>query len=255
MDLRERSAIVTGGAGGLGAATVRHLVGLGVYAVVLDLDEPGADRLVADLGDGVGIVLGSVVDENDVGAAIATATARAPLSLVVNVAGGGIAARTLARDGTPHALDAFRKVVELNLIGSFNVTRLTAAAMAENTPDESGERGVVIHTASIAAFDGQIGQVAYAAAKSGLVGMTLPMARDLGAAGIRVNTIAPGLMGTPLMMSAPEEFRANLSKDVIHPRRLGEPEEFARLVEHIATNAYLNGVTIRLDGAIRFPPK
>jgi NAD(P)-dependent dehydrogenase (short-subunit alcohol dehydrogenase family) len=255
MELEGRSAIVTGGAGGLGAAVVRHLVGLGVGSVVLDLDEAGATTLRSELGDRVGSVHGSVLDDGDVEAAIAAAGELGPLSVVVNVAGGGIAARTVARDGAPHPRQSFEKVVALNLVGTFNVTRLTAAAMAANDPDVSGERGVIVHTASIAAFEGQIGQVAYAAAKGGIVGMTLPMARDLGAIGIRVCTIAPGLMGTPLMMSAPEEMRTKLAENVVHPHRLGEPEEFASLVEHIARNPYLNGTTIRLDGGTRFPPR
>lgn len=255
MDLAGRSAIVTGGAGGLGAATVRHLVGVGVPTVIVDTDADGADALARELGPAAASVPGSVLDDAVVTSAIAAARGLGTLSIVVNVAGGGIAARTLARDGTPHDLDAFRRVVELNLVGSFNVSRLAAAAMSENEPDDSGERGILVHTASIAAFEGQIGQVAYAAAKAGLVGLTLPMARDLGAVGIRVMTIAPGTMGTPLMMAAPERIREGLVAQVPHPRRLGRPEEFAMLVEHFARNAYLNGTTVRIDGAVRFPPR
>lgn len=255
MDLAGRSAIVTGGAGGLGAATVRHLVSLGVPTVIFDLSADGTAALADELGSSTAAVAGSVLEESDVSRAIDAATRLGVLSILVNVAGGGVAARTLARDGTPHDLDSFRRVVELNLVGSFNVTRLAAAAMSANEPDESDERGVVVNTASIAAFDGQIGQVAYAAAKGGLVGLTLPMARDLAAVGIRVMTIAPGTMGTPLMMSIPDNMRDGLVANVPHPHRLGTPEEFAFLVEHIARNAYLNGTTIRLDGAVRFPPK
>jgi NAD(P)-dependent dehydrogenase (short-subunit alcohol dehydrogenase family) len=253
MDLTGRSAIVTGGAGGLGAATVRHLVSLGVPTVIFDVAD--GSELERELGKSAVAITGSVLDENDVGHAIDAAKELGTFSIVVNVAGGGIAARTLGRDGTPHDLDAFRRVVELNLVGSFNVTRLAAAAMGANEPDESNERGVVVHTASIVAFDGQIGQVAYAAAKGGLVGLTLPMARDLAAVGIRVMTIAPGTIGTPLMMSVPAEMRDGLVANVPHPHRLGDPEEFAMLVEHIVRNAYLNGTTIRIDGAVRFPPK
>src|SRR4029079_14206200 len=199
--------------------------------------------------------VGSVLDDGDVQNAIECAGHIGALSIAVSVAGGGVASRTVSRDGEPHDLESFRRVVELNLVGSFNVTRLAAAAMANTDPADSGERGLVVHTASIAAFDGQIGQVAYAAAKGGLVGFTLPMARDLAAVGIRVMTIAPGTMGTPTMMGAPEKIRVGLASQVPHPNRLGQPEEFAMLVEHFARNAYLNGTTIRLDGAVRFPPK
>lgn len=255
MDLEGRSAIVTGAAGGLGAATARHLVGIGVPTVLVDTNADGLAGVTADLGALALGVTGSVLDDDAVGAAVTAARDLGVLSLVVNVAGGGIAGRTLNRDGTPHDLDAFRRVVELNLVGSFNVTRLAAAAMSGNEPDESGERGVVVHTASIAAFEGQIGQVAYAAAKGGLVGLTLPMARDLAAVGIRVMTIAPGTMGTPIMMGVPEPMLEGFLAQIPHPRRLGKPEEFAMLVEHVARNPYLNGTTIRLDGAQRFPPK
>ena len=255
MELHGRSAIVTGGAGGLGGATVRRLVDQGVGTVVFDMDADGAADLAEELGPLACGIGGSVLDDDAVQAAIEAAGHLGMLSIVVNVAGGGVAGRTVARDGTPHDLESFRRVVELNLVGSFNVTRLAAAKMAENEPDESGERGLVVHTASIAAFDGQIGQVAYAAAKSGLVGLTLPMARDLAAIGVRVMTIAPGTMGTPRMMSSPEKIRVGLASQVPHPNRLGDPDEFAMLVEHFARNPYLNGTTIRLDGAVRFPPK
>ena len=255
MELAGRSAIVTGAAGGLGAATARHLASVGVPTVVFDMNADGAAVVAAEIGGNATAVGGSVLDEVAVSTAIAAAQDLGVLSIVVNVAGGGIAARTLGRDGTPHDLDAFRKVVELNVVGTFNVSRLTAAAMSANEPDESGERGILVHTASIAAFDGQIGQVAYAAAKGGLVGLTLPMARDLAAVGIRVMTIAPGTMGTPLMMSTPEAMREALVANVPFPKRLGTLEEFAMLVEHFARNGYLNGTTVRLDGAVRFPPK
>ena len=255
MDLHGRSAIVTGGAGGLGAATVRHLVSLGVGTVAFDMNEDGVAALADELGPRCYGSVGSVLDDVDVQSAIECAGHLGALSIVVNVAGGGVASRTVARDGTPHDLDSFRRVVELNLVGSFNVTRLAAAAMAENEPDDSGERGVVVHTASIAAFDGQIGQVAYAAAKGGLVGMTLPMARDLAPIGVRVCAIAPGTMGTPLMLGVPEATKDKLVESIVFPKRMGRPEEFALLVESIARNPYLNGENIRLDGALRFPPK
>jgi len=255
MELHGRSAIVTGGAGGLGGATVRRLVSAGVGTVAFDMDADGAAALADELGPLASSVTGSVLDDDAVEEAIDSAGRLGMLSIVVNVAGGGVAARTVARDGSPHDLESFRRVIELNLVGSFNVTRLAAVKMATNEPDDSGERGLVVHTASIAAFDGQIGQVAYAAAKSGLVGLTLPMARDLAAVGIRVMTIAPGTMGTPRMMGAPERISVGLASQVPHPNRLGDPDEFAMLVEHFARNAYLNGTTIRLDGAVRFPPK
>lgn len=255
MELEQRSAIVTGGAGGLGAATVRRLAAAGVPTVVFDRDADGASAVASEVGEHGIAVGGSVLDSDDVGVAIDAASARGRLSILVNVAGGGIAARTLARDGSPHSLEEFEKVVSLNLVGSFNMTRLVAAKMAEHEPDESGERGVVVHTASIAAFDGQIGQVAYAAAKGGLVAMTLPMARDLGAVGVRVMTIAPGTMGTPLLKGAPPEMLETLTANAVHPRRLGEPDEFALLVEQIVRNPYLNATTIRLDAGTRFPPR
>jgi NAD(P)-dependent dehydrogenase (short-subunit alcohol dehydrogenase family) len=256
MDLNERAAIVTGGAGGLGAATVRHLVEAGMGVVIFDRAKDAAEALAAELGGRTVAVAGDVNDDNDVGAAVDAAQSLGPLSLVVNVAGGGVpAGRTVGRDGTPHTKDAFVTTMEMNAIGTFNVTRLACAAMAANEPDESGERGVVVNTASIAGMEGQTGQVAYGAAKAAILGMTLPMARDLAPLGIRVCAIAPGTMGTPLMMSTPESMRAPLVESIIFPKRLGRPEEFALLVESIARNPYLNGENIRLDGALRFPPK
>jgi NAD(P)-dependent dehydrogenase (short-subunit alcohol dehydrogenase family) len=256
MDLNERAAIVTGGAGGLGAATVRHLVGLGMRVVVFDRAGGAADSLAGELGAAVVAVGGDVTDDADVGAAVAAAQELGPLSLVVNVAGGGVGGgRTVARDGTPHAKDAFVQTMAMNAIGTFNVTRLAAAAMAANEPTEDGERGVVVNTASIAGLEGQTGQVAYAAAKAAILGMSLPMARDLAPIGVRVCAIAPGTMGTPIMMAAPERIREPLVESIVFPKRLGRPEEFALLVESIARNPYLNGENIRLDGALRFPPK
>jgi NAD(P)-dependent dehydrogenase (short-subunit alcohol dehydrogenase family) len=240
MELSQHSAVVTGGAGGLGSATVRAL-------------ESG-QALVAELGSGAAVG-GDVNDDADVGAALDAAVALAPLGVLVNVAGGGMGGRTLSRDNTPMAMDAFRGTMELNALGTFNVTRLAAARMAGNQADATGQRGVVVNTASIAGYEGQTGQVAYAAAKAAILGMSLPLARDLAPVGIRVCAIAPGTMGTPLMQSAPEEMKAKLVENIVFPRRMGEPEEFALLVESIVTNPYLNGENIRLDGALRFPAK
>ena len=256
MDLTGRSAMVTGGAGGLGGATVRRLAASGVGVVVFDRAAEAAEKLVAEL-DGPGAACaGDVNDDADVGRAIEAATALGPLSIVVNVAGGGVGGgRTVGRDGTPHDKAAFVGTMEMNAFGTFNVTRLAAAAMAANEPDEHGQRGVVVNTASIAGMEGQTGQLAYAAAKAAILGMTLPLARDLAALGIRVCAIAPGTMGTPLMLSVPEQMRDHLVASIVFPKRMGRPEEFALLVESIAINPYLNGENIRLDGALRFPPK
>jgi NAD(P)-dependent dehydrogenase (short-subunit alcohol dehydrogenase family) len=256
MELRGRAAIVTGGAGGLGAATVRRLVALGAGVAVFDRDEQRAAALAEELGDGVVAVGGDVTDDEAVGAAVKAAQSVGTLSVVVNVAGGATGAgRTVGRDRTPLDMGIFRSTLDMNAVGTFNVTRLAAVAMADNDPDEHGQRGVVVNTASIAGLEGQTGQVAYAAAKAAIIGMTLPMARDLAPLGIRVCAIAPGTMGTPLMMSAPEELRADLERNIVFPKRMGRPEEFAQLVESIVANPYLNGETIRLDGALRFPPK
>jgi NAD(P)-dependent dehydrogenase (short-subunit alcohol dehydrogenase family) len=256
MELDGRSAIVTGGAGGLGAATVRRLVEIGTRTVVFDRDANRAKELADELGDASRAVSGDVNDDDDVAAAIAAAGSLGALSLVVNVAGGGVGGgRTVARDGTPHDQGAFVTTMEMNAIGTFNVTRLTAAAMAANDPDDDGERGVVVNTASIAGLEGQTGQVAYAAAKAAILGMTLPLARDLAPIGVRVCAIAPGTMGTPIMLSVPDTMRERLVESIMFPKRMGRPEEFAELVESIARNPYLNGENIRLDGALRFPPR
>jgi NAD(P)-dependent dehydrogenase (short-subunit alcohol dehydrogenase family) len=248
MHWNQRSAIVTGGAGGLGAATVRRLTDLGMQVVVFDRALDAGRALVEELGRGAAVG-GDINRDEDVTAAIDAATALAPLAVVVNVAGGGAGGRTLSRDNQPMAIDAFRSTLELNSVGTFNVTRLAAAQMAGNDADENGQRGVVVNTASIA------GQVAYAASKAAVLGMSLPLARDLAPVGIRVCAIAPGTMGTPLMESAPEAMKEKLVENIIFPRRMGQPDEFARLVESIVTNPYLNGENIRLDGALRFPPK
>jgi NAD(P)-dependent dehydrogenase (short-subunit alcohol dehydrogenase family) len=256
MDLNGRSALVTGGAGGLGGATVRHLAELGVGVAIFDRAADQAAELAKELGDGAVAVGGDVNDDDDVAAAIDAARSVGTFSLVVNIAGGGVGGgRTVGRDGTPHDKAAFVGTMEMNAFGTFNVTRLSAAAMAGNEPDEHGQRGVVVNTASIAGIEGQTGQLAYAAAKAAILGMTLPLARDLGAVGIRVCAIAPGTMGTPIMLSVPEELKQKLTESIIFPKRMGRPEEFALLVSSIAGNPYLNGENIRLDGALRFPPK
>jgi NAD(P)-dependent dehydrogenase (short-subunit alcohol dehydrogenase family) len=256
VNLEGRSAIVTGGAGGLGSATVRHLVGCGMQVAVFDRDGERASELAKELGDRAAGVGGDVTNDEDVSGAISAASSLGVLSLLVNVAGGGVGGgRTVGRDGTPHDRTAFVTTMEMNAIGTFNASRLTAAAMAKNEPDRQGERGVVVNTASIAGYEGQIGQVAYGSAKAAILGMTLPMARDLAPIGVRVCAIAPGTMGTPIMLSVPDKMQDALVEGVVFPKRMGRPEEFALLVETIARNPYLNGENIRLDGALRFAPK
>jgi NAD(P)-dependent dehydrogenase (short-subunit alcohol dehydrogenase family) len=256
VDLQGRSALVTGGAGGLGGATVRHLAGIGVGAVVFDRDGDRAAALAKELGAAAAAVSGDVNDDDDVAQAIEAARGLGTFSLVVNVAGGATGGgRTIGRDGAPHNRAVFESTMAMNAFGTFNVSRLSAAAIAENEPNEDGERGVIVNTASIAGIEGQTGQLAYAAAKGAILGMTLPMARDLAPTGIRVCAIAPGTMGTPIMMSVREELREHLVSSIVFPKRMGRPEEFALLVESIARNPYLNGENIRLDGALRFPPK
>jgi NAD(P)-dependent dehydrogenase (short-subunit alcohol dehydrogenase family) len=247
---------VTGGAGGLGAATVRHLVAQGLRAVVFDRDLARAGALAKELGDDAAPAGGDVNDDTAVQAAIDTALDLGTLSVVVNVAGGATGGgRTLDREGNPAGKEVFASTMEMNAFGTFNVTRLVAAAMATNDPDADGQRGVVVNTGSIAGIEGQTGQVAYAAAKAAILGMTLPLARDLAAVGIRVVGIAPGTMGTPIMLSVPEQVKEKLTESIVFPKRMGRPEEFALLVESIVRNPYLNGENIRLDGALRFPPK
>ncbi len=257
MDLTGRSAIVTGGAGGLGAATARLFAEVGVGVAVFDRDREGAESLARELGARAVAVAGDVTDDADVGAAIDAARSIGTFSILVNVAGGGVrgAGRTLTRDGTPHDKEAFVATMAMNAVGTFNVTRLAAVAMADNEPDDDGQRGVVVNTGSVAGLEGQAGQVAYAAAKAAILGMTLPLARDLAAIGVRVCAIAPGTMGTPLMLRAPDKLKDGLVANIVFPKRMGRPEEFALLVESIVRNPYLNGENIRLDGALRFPPK
>jgi NAD(P)-dependent dehydrogenase (short-subunit alcohol dehydrogenase family) len=256
MDLEGRSAIVTGGGGGLGSVTARHLVSAGMRVAVFDLDGDRAGEVAKELGDAAAAAVGDTNNDDDVAAAIETARSLGVLSLLVNVAGGGVAGgRTVARDGAPHDKDAFVKTMEMNAFGTFNMSRLVAAAMAANEPDEHGQRGVIVNTASIAGIEGQAGQIAYGSAKAAILGMSLPMARDLAPIGVRVCAIAPGTMGTPIMLSVNDDLKDRLVKDIQFPRRMGRPEEFAFLVESIARNPYLNGENIRLDGALRFPPK
>jgi NAD(P)-dependent dehydrogenase (short-subunit alcohol dehydrogenase family) len=256
MNLEGRVAIVTGGAGGLGSATVQRLIDAGMKVVVFDIAGDRAVELAKTYGDAAAGVGGDAMDDEDAGAAIDTARSLGALSLVANIAGGGAGGgRTVSRDGAPVAKDGFVKTLEMNVVATFNMSRLAAAAMSQNEPNEEGERGVIVNTASIAGLEGQTGQLGYAAAKAAILGMTLPMARDLSPVGIRVCAIAPGTMGTPIMMTMPEAMRDKLIEGIQFPHRLGKPEEFAELVESIARNPYLNGENIRLDGALRFPPK
>jgi NAD(P)-dependent dehydrogenase (short-subunit alcohol dehydrogenase family) len=252
MQIAGSSALVAGGASGLGEATVRHLHDAGAHVVIADLDEEQGERLAAALGERVTFVPTDVTDPEGVARAVA-ATGGLRISVCCAGIGGG-GERIAGRRG-PHDLAAFQKIIAVNLIGTFNVLRLAAAAMVGNVPGDHGERGVCINTASIAAFDGQIGQVAYAASKGGIVGMTLPAARDLAVSGIRVCTIAPGTFETPLLSGLSEETRAVLGEAVPFPSRLGHPAEFAALAGHIIENQMLNGEVIRLDGALRMPPR
>ena len=247
MQIKDRTFLVTGGASGLGEATTRALLDRGGHVVV-------ADR-AGTAPEGAVFVEADVTDAVQVAHAVAEATRQpGPLSGVVNCAGIGSAAKVISRDG-PQPLADFERIVGVNLIGTFNVIRLAAAAMAENEPDDDGGRGVIVNTASVAAYEGQVGQAGYSASKGGVVAMTLPIARELAAYGIRVNTIAPGLFLTPMMHQLPEKARASLGEQVPYPSRLGDPAEYAHLVTHIVENQMLNGETIRLDGAIRMAPK
>ena len=249
-------ALVTGGASGLGEACVRQLTSAGAKAVIVDLNAERGDALAAELGDAVRFVKADVTDEAQVQAAIDVAQELGLLRVAISCAGIGPAARTVNRSGEPHPLGLFSKVIQINLIGSFNVTRLAAAAMSQHDlVTGTKERGVIINTASIAAYEGQIGQVAYAASKGGIVGMTLPIARDLAKIGIRVMAIAPGTFDTPLLAGLPENVREALAASIPQPARLGDPAEFAALAKHIVENEYLNGEVIRLDGALRMSPR
>lgn len=252
MKLPGLVALVTGGASGLGAATVRRLSAGGAKCLIVDRDDKGAE-LAKEVGGS--FAKADVTNAAEVEAAVEQAGTLGPLRVVVQCAGVGWAARTLDKTGKPHDLELFQKIIAVNLVGHFNVLRVAASAISRTDALEHGERGVIIMTASVAAYDGQIGQIAYAASKAGVVGMTLPAARDLAPAGIRVVTIAPGIMDTPMLGALKEEVRAALSKDVVFPKRLGEPADYAAFVMSIVENGYLNGETIRLDGALRMPPK
>jgi 3-hydroxyacyl-CoA dehydrogenase / 3-hydroxy-2-methylbutyryl-CoA dehydrogenase len=255
MELKAVSAVVTGGASGLGRATAAHLVAAGGRVAILDRPgSPGADVARA-LGAAAVFTSADVTSGDEVEAALKTAHERlGAINVLVNCAGVGTAMKTFGRSG-PAKLEEFSRVIQINLIGTFNCIRLAAALMAKNAPGADGERGVIINTASVAAFDGQIGQAAYSASKAGVVGMTLPIARDLAELGIRVMTIAPGIFETPMLATLPEPARISLGKQVPFPQRLGRPEEYAALAAHIIENVMLNAETIRLDGAIRMAPR
>jgi NAD(P)-dependent dehydrogenase (short-subunit alcohol dehydrogenase family) len=252
MEIRGNAFLITGGASGLGAATARLIAEHGGKVALADLNEAAGNVLASELG-GV-FVKCDVSREDDAMRAVAAATGLGTLVGLVNCAGVAPAIKTVGKDG-PHPLDAFRRTIEINLIGTFNVVRLAAVAMAKNAPNANGERGVIVNTASVAAFDGQIGQAAYAASKSGVAGMTLPIARDLSRNGIRVMTIAPGIFETPMLLGMPKEVQDSLGAMVPFPSRLGKPSEYAMLVKQILDNPMLNGEVIRLDGAIRMQPK
>jgi NAD(P)-dependent dehydrogenase (short-subunit alcohol dehydrogenase family) len=255
LEIQNRTFFVTGGGSGLGAATARLLAEGGGRVVIADVNDEAGESVAYSIGEKAHFVRTDVTDEESVQAAIdATLEAFGGLHGLVNCAGVGPAKKVLGRKG-PHPLEDFRKTVEINLIGTFNTTRLAAAVMAENEPTDDGERGVIVNTASVAAFDGQIGQPAYAASKGGVVALTLPVAREFAPLGIRVMAIAPGIFETPMLAALPEEARDSLGKQVPFPARLGKPEEYAALVEHIVENQMLNGEVIRLDGAIRMAPR
>lgn len=254
MKLDGASALITGGASGLGNATATRLAAAGVSVVIVDLPSSAGEDAAARLGENARFVAADVAVESDVQAAVDAAVALAPLRIVVNCAGVATPGKVLGRDGIL-ALADFSRVIQVNLIGTFNVVRLAAAAMSESEPDAEGERGVIVNTASVAAFDGQIGQPAYAASKGGVHAMTLPLAREFARFGIRVTTIAPGIMETPMLKGLPQAAQDSLGQQVPFPSRLGRPDEYAALVQHIVENPYLNGETIRLDGAIRMAPK
>ncbi len=255
MDISGSVALVTGGASGLGLATAKRLAADGARVVLVDLPSSGGKEAAEELAGGAVFAPADVTDEQQVAAAVDTAGRLGPLRAAVNCAGIANAIRVVAKDGTPFPLADFRRVVEVNTIGTFNVIRLVAARMIEATPVAGEERGVIVNTASVAAFEGQVGQAAYAASKGGVVGMTLPIARDLAQHKIRVTTIAPGLFLTPMFQGLPADAISSLGAQVPHPSRLGSPDEYAALVSHIVANPMLNGETIRLDGAIRMAPR
>ncbi len=258
MDISGSTAIVTGAASGIGAACARQLAAKGATVVVADLQADKGEALAAEIKGVFAQV--DVTNTEQITAAVNAAAEIAPLRAVVNSAGIGWAQRTIGRDGlidSAHDLDAFKKVIEINLIGTFDMVRQAATVMSRNEPDEDGQRGAIVNLASVAAFDGQIGQASYSASKGGVVGMTLPVARDLSASGIRLNTVAPGLIDTPIYGQGPdsEAFKAKLGESVLFPKRLGVPDELASMVVECLTNSYMNGEVVRVDGGIRMPPK
>ncbi|HEY9109620.1 MAG TPA: SDR family NAD(P)-dependent oxidoreductase [Roseateles sp.] len=257
MNISGQAALVTGAGSGLGEAVARALAAQGARVALLDINEAGAQRVAADIGTDRALALRcDITDAASVTAALDAATAaHGPARVLMNIAGIGTAKRIVQRDGSPAPLEDFERVVRINLIGTYNVTRLAASRIVALDPLADGERGVIVNTASVAAFDGQVGQEAYSASKGGIVGMTLPLARDLAQFGVRVCTIAPGLFATPLMKELPEEVQQNLAASIPFPKRLGLPEEFAALALHIASNGHLNGEVIRLDGALRMAPR
>jgi NAD(P)-dependent dehydrogenase (short-subunit alcohol dehydrogenase family) len=255
MIIQNKTFLITGGGSGLGAATAQAIVNAGGNVVLADVNATQGEAFAKQLGAKARFVKTDVTSESDVKAAIEAAkSAFGGLNGVVNCAGVGAPAKVLGKDG-PHPLDVFQRVIHINLIGTFNVIRLTAAAMAEQQPDAGGERGVIINTSSVASYEGQIGQAAYSASKGGVNAMTLPIARELARSGIRVVTIAPGLFDTPMMAGLPEAARESLGAQVPFPSRLGHPDEYAALAKHIIENTMLNGSVLRLDGAIRMAPK
>lgn len=255
MNLEGASAVVTGGASGLGLATVMRLLDQGAKVTIADLATSNGEKMASELGANARFVAADVTDPVAMEAVYDTAEKQGVLRALVHCAGRGGAVRLVEKDGKPGSLETYEAVIRTNLIGTFNALRLAAARMARNTPDESGDRGACVLTASVAAYEGQIGQIPYAASKSGVVGMTIVAARDLATKGIRVCTIAPGLFDTPLLARLPEPVRMSLGQSVPHPARLGAPDEFAQLAMHILSNPMLNGETIRLDGAIRMAPR
>lgn len=255
MQLNEVKAIITGGVSGLGLAVARKIVAAGGKAALLDINDVAGAAAIAEMGDAVSYIRTDVTSEQDVVDAVGAAVERmGSINTAVNCAGIIGAGRVLGREA-PMALDFFAKVIQVNLIGSFNVIKAAGAAMESNTAGADGERGVIINTASVAAFDGQIGQAAYSASKAGIAGMTLPIAREFARIGVRINTIAPGIFWTPMVDGMPEHIQESLSASIPFPSRLGKPEEFADLAAHIMENGYINGETIRLDGAVRLAPK
>ena len=255
MDISGTAALVTGGASGLGEATARALALLGSDVTIIDLNEEAGEAIVEDTDGAITFVAADVTDTEAVAEAVAVASAGDPLRIAVNCAGIAIGERTLDRKGRPADLERFTTVLKVNLIGTYNVASQAAAEMARTEPLANGERGVIVNTASIAAFEGQVGQTAYAASKGGIVGITLPMARDLSSVGVRVNTIAPGIIDTSLLAGLNDEMREGLAANVPFPKRLGQPQDFAKLVLSIIDNGYINGETIRIDGALRMAPK